>query len=139
MRTAREALCGRAAERTGQRGTAAVEFALVLPLVLAIVLALVQVGLLVRDRLLVESAVRSGARTAAVEPGDDAVRAAVLRAAPALEAGAVSVATARAGTQGDPVTVTLTYEASIKVPFVSWLFPSGVTMRAEATDRQEFA
>jgi len=41
-----------------QRGTAAVEFALVL----AFVLALVQVGLLVRDRLLVESAVRSGAR-----------------------------------------------------------------------------
>ena len=30
-----------------------------------------------------------------------------LRAAPALEAGAVSVVTARAGTQGDPVTVTL--------------------------------
>ena len=95
-----------AERRERQRGTAAVEFALVLPIVLAIVLALVQVGLLVRDRLLVESAVRSGARTAAVEPGDDAVRAAVLRAAPALEAGAVSVATARAGAQGDPVTVT---------------------------------
>ena len=67
------------------------------------------------------------------------MRAAVLRAAPALEAGAVSVVTTRAGTQGDPVTVTLTYDAPIRVPFVSWLFPSGVTMRAEATDRQEFA
>ena len=110
-----------------------------LPIVLALVLALVQVGLLVRDRLLVESAVRSGARTAAVEPGDDAVRAAVLRAAPALETGAISVVTARAGSLGDPVTVTLTYDAPIRVPFVSWLFPSGVTMRAEATDRQEFA
>ena len=138
MRTAPDTV-RRGSEPTDQRGTAAVEFALVLPLVLAIVLALVQVGLLVRDRLLVESAVRSGARTAAVEPGDDAVRAAVLRAAPALEAGAITVATARAGTQGDPVTVTLTYEAPIKVPFVSWLFPSGVTMRAQATDRQEFA
>jgi Flp pilus assembly protein TadG len=139
MRTARDASRGgRAAERARQRGTAAVEFALVLPIVLALVLALVQVGLLVRDRLLVESAVRSGARTAAVEPGDDAVRAAVLRAAPALEAGAVSVATSRAGTQGDPVTVTLTYDAPIRVPFVSWLFPAGVTMHAEATDRQEF-
>ena len=121
-----------------QRGTAAVEFALVLPIVLMVVLAMVQVGLLVRDRLLVESAVRSGARTAAVEPGDDAIRSAVLRAAPALDAQAVSVATSRAGSQGDPVTVNVTYAASIRVPFVAWLFPSGVTMRAEATDRQEF-
>ena len=43
-------------------GSAAVEFALVLPLVLVMALALVQVGLLVRDRLLVESAARAGAR-----------------------------------------------------------------------------
>ena len=109
-----------------------------LPIVLALVLALVQVGLLVRDRLLVESAVRSGARTAAVESGDDAIRAAVLRAAPALEPSAVTVSTVRAGVRGEPVTVTVTYVASIRVPFVAWLFPAGVSMRAEATDRQEF-
>jgi Flp pilus assembly protein TadG len=140
MRTARDRSRGRRAPAPDeQQGSAAVEFAMVLPIVLALVLALVQVGLLVRDRLLVESAVRSGARTAAVEPGDDVVRAAVLRAAPALEADAVSVATARAGSLGDPVTVTLTYVSPIRVPFVSWLFPSGVTMRSEATDRQEFA
>ena len=121
-----------------QRGTAAVEFALVLPIVLAIVLALVQVGLLVRDRLLVESAVRSGARTAAVEPGDEAVRVAVVRSAPSLDPGSLSVSTARAGVRGEPVTVTVSYVATIRVPFVAWLFPAGVTMRAEATDRQEF-
>jgi len=45
-----------------ERGTAAVEFALVLPLVLVVALALVQTGLLVRDRLLVEVAARAGAR-----------------------------------------------------------------------------
>ncbi len=39
-----------------------VEFALVLPLVLVVVLGLVQVGLVVRDRLLVEAAARAGAR-----------------------------------------------------------------------------
>jgi len=128
----------RVACAASQRGTAAVEFALVLPIVLAIVLALVQVGLLVRDRLLVESAVRSGARTAAVEPGEDAIRAAVLRAAPALDPAVLTVSTARAGVRGDPVTVTVSYVAAIRVPFVTWLFPSGVSMRAEATDRQEF-
>ena len=45
-----------------ERGTAAVEFALVLPLVLVVALALVQTGLFVRDRLLVEAAARAGAR-----------------------------------------------------------------------------
>ncbi|HEY7762997.1 MAG TPA: TadE family protein [Actinomycetota bacterium] len=114
------------------------EFALVLPIVLAIVLAMVQVGLLVRDRLLVESAVRSGARTAAVDPGDEAVRAAVLRAAPTLDPGAVSVSVTRAGIRGEPVTVSVDYVASIRVPVVSWLVPGGVTMRSAATDRQEF-
>jgi Flp pilus assembly protein TadG len=71
-----------------------VEFALVLPIVLAIVLALVQVGLLVRDRLLVESAVRSGARTAAVDPGDDAVGRGA-RAPPHREAGLLAIACRR--------------------------------------------
>jgi Flp pilus assembly protein TadG len=137
MRTARRSPSTTRSGRN-ERGTAAVEFALVLPIVLAIVLALVQVGLLVRDRLLVESAVRSGARTAAVEPGDEAVRTAVLRAAPALDPGAVSVSVARTGVRGDPVTVTVDYVASIRVPFVSWLFPTGVSMRSAATDRQEF-
>ncbi|MGZ8646525.1 MAG: TadE/TadG family type IV pilus assembly protein [Actinomycetota bacterium] len=45
-----------------QAGSAVVEFALVLPLVLVVALSLVQVGLLVRDRLLVEAAARAGAR-----------------------------------------------------------------------------
>jgi len=46
-----------------QTGSAVVEFALVLPLVLIVALSLVQVGLLVRDRLLIEAAARGGAST----------------------------------------------------------------------------
>jgi TadE-like protein len=57
---ARRPACTRS--RTSESGTAAVEFALVLPLVLTVALALVQIGLVVRDRLLVESAARAGAR-----------------------------------------------------------------------------
>ena len=48
--------------RDRDSGSAAVEFALVLPVVLVVALALVQVGLLARDRLLVEAAARAGAR-----------------------------------------------------------------------------
>ncbi len=83
----------------GDHGTAAVEFALVLPLVLTITLAMVQVGLLVRDRLVVESAARAGARVAAVQDDGAAIQAAVTDAASSLDAGAVSVNTVRAGTQ----------------------------------------
>ena len=115
------------------------EFALVLPLILVIALALVQVGLLVRDRLLVEAAARAGARTAALQPDPGVVHDDALAAAPALDPAGLEVAVHRTGTQGDPVTVTVAYTAAIKVPLVSWLFGPGVTMGASATDRQEFA
>lgn len=115
------------------------EFALVLPLVLVVALALVQVGLLARDRLLVEAAARAGARAAAVQADESAIRAAALAAAPSLDPALTIVTVSRAGTQGDPVTVAIGYDEPIRVPFVAWLFASGVRLQAEATDRQEFA
>lgn len=123
-----------------ERGTAAVEFALVMPLLLVVALALVQVGLVVRDRLLVEDAVRAGARAASIVDDPAAIHAAVTGAAPSLVAGALQVGIARAGGQGDPVTVTVRYTAALRVPFVGWLFNrgGGVHMEATATDRQEF-
>ena len=74
-----------------EHGTAAVEFALVLPLVLVVALALVQTGLLVRDRLLVEAAARAGARAAAVQDDPSAIRSAALAAAPSLDEGALEL------------------------------------------------
>jgi len=119
-------------------GTAAVEFALVLPLVLVVALALVQTGLLVRDRLLVESAARAGARAAAVQEDDSAIRSAALAAAPSLEESAVELAVTRAGVRGEPVTVAVRYLASVRVPFVDWLFGDSIGMTTSTTARQEF-
>jgi Flp pilus assembly protein TadG len=124
--------------RDREGGTAAVEFALVLPLVLVIALALVQVGLLVRDRLLVESAARAGARTAALQPDDAAVRSAVASSAPDLDPAGLDVTVVRAGVQGDPVTVTVAYGSAVRIPLIDWLFGATVSMSATATDRQEF-
>lgn len=121
-----------------ERGASTVEFALVLPLLLVVALALVQVGLLVRDRLLVEAAARAGARTAAVELDEATIADAVARSAPDLDPGVLTVAVARAGTQGDPVTVTVGYTSEIRVPFIGWLITHGVAMTSTATDRQEF-
>jgi Flp pilus assembly protein TadG len=126
--------------RTGaERGTATVEFALVLPLLLVMCLALVQVGLLARDRLLVEAVARAGAREAALQSDEAAIRAAALAAGPGLEADAVTIGVTRAGSVGDPVTVEVGYAETIRVPFVDWLFGETVTMHTSATNRQEFA
>ena len=121
-----------------ERGTAAVEFALVLPLVLVVALALVQTGLLVRDRLLVEAAALAGARAAAVQEDPAAIRSAVLAAAPSLDDAAVDLAVTRTNVRGEPVTVSLRYEAPVRVPFVVWLFGDSVAMTTTTTARQEF-
>ena len=122
-----------------QAGSAVVEFALVLPLVLVVALSLVQVGLLVRDRLLIEAAARAGARTAAVDADEGAVRAAALAAAPELDPTHTDLEIARQGTQGDPVTVSISYEEIVRVPLIGWLFGSSIRLDTTATDRQEFA
>jgi Flp pilus assembly protein TadG len=124
--------------RPSERGTAAVEFALVLPLILVVALALVQTGLLVRDRLLVEAAARAGARAAAIQVDPSAIRSAALAAAPSLEEGAVELTISRTGVRGEPVTVSLGYAAPVRVPFVEWLFDGPVRMTTATTARQEF-
>ena len=115
-----------------------VEFALVLPLLLVIALALAEVGLLVRDRLLVEEAARAGARQASISADAAAISGAAHHAAPSLDPAALTVRVSRAGGRGDPVTVTIDYSSVVRVPFISWLLGRRVEMRASTTDRQEF-
>lgn len=111
---------------------------MVLPLVLVVALALVQTGLLVRDRLLLEAAARAGARTAAVQEDLATIRSAALAAAPSLEEGAVELSVVREGVRGEPVTVSVRYAAAVLVPFVDWLFGDSVGMATSTTARQEF-
>ena len=120
------------------RGSAAVEFALVLPLALLMGLALVQVGLVAKDAIVVAHAAREGAREAAVTTDDDRVRDAALRGG-SLEEDRADVGVERAGDAGDPVTVTVRYRAPLVVPFVEWLFPREVVLTSRATMRQEIS
>jgi Flp pilus assembly protein TadG len=125
--------------RRDEMGSAVVEFALIVPLLLLVALALVQVAVIGRDRLLLEHAARAGARVAAVDPDDDAVRGAVLEAVGPLDPGSVSIEVARPPSLGLPVSVRVAYEAPVAVPLAGWLLPSSVHLSAELTMRQEFA
>jgi len=122
--------------RPRERGSAAVELALVLPLALLAALALVQVGLISRDSGVVALAAREGSREAAVTTDDESVRRAALRSG-ALSEERTEVTVERSGSVGDPVTVRVSYRAPLVVPFVDWLFPDQVQLVSQATMRQE--
>jgi len=122
----------------GERGSSAVEFALLLPILLLVLLALVQVGVLARDSLLLSQASRAGAREAAVQSSDAAVEQAVRTAAGGLAAERLSVSVAWGGARGSPVTVSVGYQAPVASLLAGWLLPGSVSLSSSATMRQEF-
>ena len=95
------------------RGQAAVEFAVALPLVMLLVLGIIQVVVVARDQLAVELAAREGARAAAVaaDPGSAANRAA--HAATELRPLAVVTRSGRSR-----VTVDVTARSDTRVPVI---------------------
>lgn len=117
------------------RGQAAVETALVLPLIMAVALALVQVGLLVRDHVLVVHAAREAARAAAVDPTTEAATAAAF-AATDLDTERLVVKTQGSRTTGGLLQVTVRFQTEPSVPLVGRLFPA-VTIQEALTVRVE--
>lgn len=114
------------------RGQSTVEFALVLPLVLMLLLGLLQVGLVVRDQLLVSSAAREAAREAAVSKDMARIEAAAARAAPNLN---LDVKVNRGRQRGDAVGVVVRASAT-PVPLVGRIV-AGRRLTASATMRME--
>jgi hypothetical protein len=102
-------------------------------------LALVQVGLLVKDQLVVGGGARAGAREGAVTTDDARVSQSAIDAAAAggLDPGRLEVAIEREGAVGTPVKVTVTYDDPVVVPLVAWLFPTSIQLTSAVTMRQE--
>ena len=121
--------------RGGDGGQAAVELALVLPLLFLLLLALVQVGLVVRDQVLLVHAAREAARQAAVEAGPDAPRKAAL-AGSGLAADRLGVEVVGRNGPGSRVAVRLHYREPTDVPLVGGLV-GDLTLSAAATMRVE--
>ncbi|MFV2038646.1 MAG: TadE/TadG family type IV pilus assembly protein [Acidimicrobiales bacterium] len=114
------------------RGQATVEFALVLPLLLGLALFVVQLGLIVRDQIMVVNAAREGARQAAVAPSLETAQSAAQNSG-ALDPARMSVVMAR---DESTVTVTVTYRSVTAVPLIGPLL-GDLTMSESTTMRLE--
>jgi hypothetical protein len=119
----------------GEHGQSAVELALALPILAVLALALVQLGLVVRDQLLVVHAARDAAREAAVT-ADPAAVATAARGATALRPERLDVGLGRRGPAGSRVRVELRYRSPTRVPLVGRLVDD-VVLRAAAEMRVE--
>lgn len=109
----------------GERGAAAVEFALVAPLLILLVFGIIEFGRVWSARNVYISAAREGARVAAVGGTADAAKTRVQEAsapyaAPALAAIAVTPATACTDNAGGSVVVSWTQSFSLNIAFFSW-------------------
>lgn len=101
--------------RSGERGAAAVEFALVCPILLMLLIGMVEFGRGYSAKISIASAAREGVRAVAL--GDDGA-AAARAAASDLEASKLTVSAPASCKQGDPVTVTTRYAFSYNIPLL---------------------
>jgi len=95
------------------RGQAAVEFAIALPLVVVLVVGVLHITVVVRDQLAIELAAREGARAAAVSAAPAASAAAAAEGATALR----PISTSTAVSTG-AVTVTVRHTTQSRMPLL---------------------
>jgi Flp pilus assembly protein TadG len=112
-----------------------VEVALLLPFVVLLAMIVAQLGLVVRDQVLVVHAAREGARAAAVEPSTEAVIAAV-HGATRLDPARIRVTVSGRAGPGSLVTVRVSYRAPTDLPLAGRLV-GDVELVEEATMRVE--
>lgn len=112
------------------RGQAAVEFAIALPLVAVLVLGILQVVIVARDQIVVELAAREGARAAAVAADPAGAAAAAAHATTSLP---IEVATSATSSR---VTVVVRYTSTTDVPLLGHAI-GDVTLSAAVTMARE--
>jgi len=120
----------------GEGGQTTVELALALPLVALSALLVVQIGLVVRDDVLVQHAAREGARTAAVSRERGAAARAVMGAGP-LRPEELQTTVGRPAGRTDSIEVRVRYRSVTDVPLVGLLLPdvelTGVAVMVDET------
>jgi Flp pilus assembly protein TadG len=116
-----------------ERGSAVVEFALVLPLVLVVLLGIVEVAVIARSEIQMIHAAREGAREAAVSPDTRRASAAVRSAlGPAGRRARISIT--RPSRVGDKATVIVSLKHTVAAPFFGGY---SLDLRSRSTMRVE--
>ena len=118
-------------------GQATVELALALPLVVMLMLLVTQVGLVVRDQVLVTHAAREAVRAASVRPGPDTgevTRAAAI--AGPLERTRLEIEVTPGGGASPTVRVRVRYRCRTDLALIGMLMPD-LTLQATAVMRSE--
>jgi Flp pilus assembly protein TadG len=115
------------------RGSAVVEFALVVPLVLVLLVGIVEVAVVARTEIQLVHAAREGARQSATSP-DTARAVAAVRRSLGASAPRARVAVRRPSGIGEPTTVEVTLRHRFAAPLLGG-FP--VDLHARATMRTE--
>lgn len=126
--------------RDRDEGAAAVEFALVLPILVLLLFGIVQFGMIFNQWQQLEHATREGARWASLQHSAADVRSTVMAAAPSLGLNAGDITVSPADPTGlplgTPVTVTSNIVVPVFTPGVLGMGPT-VTLTAQATQRSE--
>lgn len=97
-----------------------------------LILGLLQLGVVVRDQMMVLGAAREGARQATVTPDRALIEDAAARAAPGLR---LAVRVARGAARGEPARVMVS-ASPVRLPLVGQMV-GGLTLRGSATMRIE--
>ncbi len=120
--------------RRGERGSAVVEFVLVLPVVVLVLLAVVEVTVVARTQYELVQAAREGARTAAMVSDPARAVEAVKSALDPSVSDRVRVTVERGGTVGSVATVTVVLPYRLGARLLGGL---GVHLRARSVMRVE--
>jgi Flp pilus assembly protein TadG len=129
------------ARRTGStdRGAAAVEMAILLPLLLLIIFGLVDFGLALRTKIALTSAAREGVRLSALGEPSGTVQARVTAAADPVPVDTVVVSGCASGATDATVTVSQNYTLLTPVASLGEIFggglPTAMTIRGKGVMR----
>lgn len=121
------------------RGQALVEFALIVPVLLLLVLGIMEFSMVIHQYMVVAGASREGARAAALGDSNDAVEAAVQNAATGLDSTKLIVTPVPSPTrtQGEAVTVTVTYPFKPITPLIGAFFSEDYRIKGVTVMRVE--
>ncbi|MEA2016599.1 MAG: TadE/TadG family type IV pilus assembly protein [Actinomycetota bacterium] len=122
-----------------KKGSSAVEFAIILPILIMLILGIVQFGVAYNNYIALTHAAREGARLASVglhEEDPAAFEQAVIDSAPSVEIANIDVDYPEGTEIGDPVRITVEGEIFfIDIPFAGRWGP--IELKGEATMRKE--